>query len=57
MRGNAVVLALNCSPAVAIAVIALFTNGSDWLIGGMAGVLTGPIAHLVFKPACRPRDG
>ncbi len=44
-------------PAVAIAVIALFTNGGDWLIGGLAGVLTGPIAYLVFKPACRPRSG
>jgi amino acid transporter len=57
VRGNAFVLALICSPAVAIAVIALFTNGSDWLIGGLAGVLTGPIAYLVFKPACRPRSG
>jgi amino acid transporter len=55
--GSTLVLALICSPAVAIAVIALFTNGSDWLIGGMAGVLTGPIAYLVFKPACRPRGG
>jgi len=57
VRGNAFVLALICSPAVAIAVIALFTNGGDWLIGGLAGVLTGPIAYLVFKPACRPRSG
>ena len=44
-------------PAVAIAVIALFTNGGDWLSGGLAGALTGPIAYLVFKPACRPRSG
>jgi amino acid transporter len=57
VRGNALVLALICAPAVAIAVIALFTNGGDWLIGGLAGVLTGPIAYLVFKPACRPRSG
>jgi amino acid transporter len=57
VRGNAFVLALICAPAIAIAVIALFTNGSDWLIGGLAGVLTGPIAYLVFKPACRPRSG
>jgi amino acid transporter len=48
--GGAVSLALICAPAVAIAVIALFTNGNDWLIGGLAGVLTGPIAYLVFKP-------
>jgi amino acid transporter len=55
VRGGAVVLAAICAPATAIAVIALFTNGGDWLIGGLAGVLTGPIAYLVFKPACRPR--
>jgi amino acid transporter len=55
VRGNALVLALICAPAMAIAVIALFTNGGDWLIGGLAGVLTGPIAYLIFKPACRPR--
>ena len=53
--GNTAVLAAICTPAVAIAVIALFTNGTDWLIGGLAGVLTGPIAYLIFKPACRPR--
>jgi amino acid transporter len=57
VRGNALVLALICAPAMAIAVIALFTNGGDWLIGGLAGVLTGPIAYLIFKPACRPRPG
>jgi amino acid transporter len=34
---------------IAIAVIALFVNGTDWMIGGLAGVLTGPIAYLVFK--------
>jgi hypothetical protein len=53
--GATAVLALICAPAVAIAVIALFTNGMDWLVGGLAGVLTGPIAYLIFKPACRPR--
>ena len=55
--GNALVLALICTPAVAIAVVALFTNGADWLIGGLAGALTGPIAYLIFKRACRPRSG
>jgi amino acid transporter len=34
---------------IAIAIIALFTNGTDYLIGGLVGVLTGPIAYLVFK--------
>ena len=55
VRGTTLVLALICAPAMAIAVIALFTNGGDWLIGGLAGVLTGPVAYLIFKPACRPR--
>lgn len=36
---------------IAIAVIALFVNGTDWMIGGLAGVLTGPIAYLIFKSA------
>ncbi len=34
---------------IAIAVFALFTNGSDYLVGGLIGVLSGPIAYLVFK--------
>jgi amino acid transporter len=34
---------------IAIAVIALFVNGTDWMIGGLAGILTGPIAYLIFK--------
>jgi amino acid transporter len=34
---------------IAIAVIALFVNGTDYLIGGLIGVLTGPIAYLIFK--------
>jgi len=53
--GNTAVLTLICAPAIAIAIIALFTNGMDWLVGGLAGVLTGPIAYLIFKPACRPK--
>ena len=27
----------------------LFVNGTDWIIGGLVGVLTGPIAYLIFK--------
>ena len=34
---------------IAIAVIALFVNGTDWMIGGLIGILTGPIAYLIFK--------
>jgi amino acid transporter len=53
--GGTGVLALVCAPAVFIAVVALFTNGTDWLIGGLAGVLTGPIAYLIFRPLCAPK--
>ena len=34
---------------IAIAIIALFVNGVDWMIGGLIGILTGPIAYLIFK--------
>jgi amino acid transporter len=34
---------------VGIAVFALFTNGWDYLIGGLIGILSGPIAYLIFK--------
>jgi amino acid transporter len=34
---------------IAIAVFALFSNGDQYLVGGLMGVLSGPIAYLVFK--------
>jgi len=37
-----------CFP-IAIAVYALFTNGADYLVGGLIGVVSGPIAYLIFK--------
>jgi amino acid transporter len=37
-----------CFP-IAIAVYALFSNGSDYLVGGLVGVVSGPIAYLIFK--------
>ena len=36
-------------PPIAIAVYALFTNGSDYLVGGLVGVVSGPIAYLLVK--------
>ena len=42
-------LTLVVAVPTAIAVIALFINGIDWLIGGLVGILTGPIAYLIFK--------
>ena len=32
---------------------ALFTNGDDYLVGGLIGVLSGPIAYLIFKAVYR----
>lgn len=55
VRGNTAALAAICAPACAIAIIALFTNGDDWLVGGLAGGLAGPIAYLIFKPLCQPK--
>ena len=34
---------------IAIAIFALFTNGTDYLVGGLVGVLSGPIAYLLVK--------
>jgi amino acid transporter len=42
-------LAIWVAIPIAIAVFALFVNGSDYLVGGLIGVLSGPIAYLVFK--------
>ena len=42
-------LAIWVAIPIAIAVLALFVNGTDYLVGGLIGVLTGPIAYLVFK--------
>lgn len=40
---------------IAIAVLALFTNGDDYLVGGLIGVLSGPIAYFVFKSVYKGR--
>lgn len=42
-------LALVVAVPSVIAVVALFINGVDLLIGGLIGILTGPIAYLIFK--------
>ncbi len=42
-------LGLWVCPPIAIAVYALFTNGSDYLVGGLVGVVSGPIAYLLVK--------
>lgn len=47
--GNTVVLAVICAPAVLIAIVELFINGADYLIGGIAAAMSGTIAYIVFK--------
>ena len=38
-----------CVAPILIAVIALFTNGIEYIIGGVIGALTGPLAYWIFK--------
>jgi amino acid transporter len=47
--GGTAFLALICAPAVLIAVVELFINGADYLIGGIVAALSGTIAYIVFK--------
>jgi amino acid transporter len=38
-----------CVPALVIIFVALFINGTDYFIGGMAALVSGPIMYVVFK--------
>ena len=38
-----------CVPPISIAFIALFINGTDYFVGGMLALVTGPIAYFVFR--------
>jgi len=38
-----------CVPPISIAFIALFINGTDYFVGGMLALLTGPAAYFIFK--------
>ena len=38
-----------CIPPVSIAFLALFINGTDYFVGGMFALLTGPVAYFIFK--------
>ena len=42
-------LCLMCVIPVLIIIYAFFTNGSDYFIGGMVGLITGPIAYIFWK--------
>jgi amino acid transporter len=40
---------LMCVPPVSIAILALFINGTDYFVGGILALLSGPIAYVFFK--------
>ncbi len=40
---------LMCIPPVAIAGVALFINGTDYFVGGILALMSGPLAYVLFK--------
>jgi amino acid transporter len=38
-----------CIPALIIIFVAFFINGTDYFVGGMAALVTGPIMYFIFK--------
>jgi amino acid transporter len=38
-----------CVPSLVIIFVALFINGTDYFVGGMAALVTGPIMYFIFK--------
>ena len=38
-----------CIPALLIIFVAFFINGTDYFVGGMAALATGPIMYCIFK--------
>ncbi len=46
--GTKVFIAM-CIPSLIIIFIAFFINGTDYFVGGMAALVTGPIMYFIFK--------
>jgi amino acid transporter len=38
-----------CIPPVAIAFLALFISGTDYFVGGLLALFSGPVAYFIFK--------
>ena len=38
-----------CVPPISIACLALFINGTDYFLGGMLALVSGPIAYFIFR--------
>ena len=54
--GTKGMIVMTIVPAI-ICVAALFTNGLNYLIGGSIGILTGPLAYVIFKKIYGGLDG
>ena len=39
-----------CAIPIAVAFIALYINGTDYFVGGLLAMCSGPIAYMIFKP-------
>jgi len=44
-------LVVLCAVPIAIAFFSFLVNGTDYFIGGMIGIITGPIVYLILKRA------
>jgi amino acid transporter len=41
-----------CIMPMCVAVFSFFINGTDYFLGGMAGIISGPIFYAIFKRVC-----
>lgn len=39
-----------CAIPIAVAFVALYINGTDYFVGGLVAMCSGPIAYMIFKP-------
>jgi amino acid transporter len=49
IRGGYPFLVLLCVVPIIIGVASFFVNGTDFFIGGLLGILTGPVVYVIFK--------
>lgn len=42
-------LAVLCIVPICVAIFAFFVNGSDYYLGGMIGIITGPILYFIWR--------
>ncbi len=42
-------LVLLCVVPIIIGVVSFFINGTDFFIGGLIGIVTGPIMYVIWK--------